>query len=238
MSEPKIIDAESSPEGLDDERTIARYIEAQHEFRIFMEGVRDYLGAHPSLRISGREVVHSYKSRLKDRDHLRQKLARKRAEGHPVTYEQLFNRITDLAGVRIIHLFQDHFAAIDSVIRRKVEIGDWILGETPKAYTWDPEAAQYFSKFDLEIIQKPTAYTSVHYLIRPRSDSILCCEVQVRTLFEEIWGEVDHRINYPEPTDSLACREQILVLSKIVSAGSRLLDSLNRVYNEHHPERN
>jgi GTP pyrophosphokinase len=80
------------------------------------------------------------------------------------------------------------------------------------------------------LAQKPTAYTSVHYLVSPRPDSSICCEVQVRTLFEEIWGEVDHRINYPKPSESIACREQIQVLSKIVGAGSRLLDSLQRVH--------
>jgi putative GTP pyrophosphokinase len=97
-------------------------------------------------------------------------------------------------------------------------------------YTWDPEAAEYFKTFDLAVSEKPTSYTSVHYLIRPRKDSPLCCEVQVRTLFEEIWGEVDHQINYPVPSESIACREQIKVLSKIVGAGSRLLDALQRVH--------
>lgn len=128
-----------------------------------------------------------------------------------------------------MHLFQEHFTHIDAVVRKRVADGDWVLGERARAYTWDPESAEYFGQFDLEVIQKPTTYTSVHYLIRPRADSPICCEVQVRTLFEEIWGEVDHQINYPVPTEDLSCKEQIKVLSKIVGAGSRLLDSLNRV---------
>jgi ppGpp synthetase/RelA/SpoT-type nucleotidyltranferase len=219
-----------------DDAVIAQYMDMQHDFRIFMEGVLGYLGEHPTLRIHGREIVHSYKSRLKDPDHLRAKLARKRAAGNPISPENLFKHITDLAGVRIIHLFQEHFAMIDSVIRRKVEAGDWFLGERPTAYTWDPEAEVFFRRFDLDVTPKPTAYTSVHYLIRPRADSPLCCEVQVRTLFEEIWGEVDHQINYPVATNNLACREQILVLSKIVGAGSRLLDSLYRVHQDNNSE--
>ena len=105
-----------------------------------------------------------------------------------------------------------------------------VLSERPRAYTWDPEAAEYFSGFDLDVAEKITSYTGVHYTIRPRRDSPLCCEVQVGTLFEEIWGEVDDRIDYPRPSESIACREQIKVLSKIVGAGSRLLDSLQRVY--------
>lgn len=217
----------------EDDGCLNRYDEMRHELKIFMEGVLHYLGDHPELRVAGREIVHSYKSRLKDRDHLKAKLVRKRNEGKPVSPANLFERVTDLAGVRIIHLFQEQFEQIDHVVRRKIELGDWVLGERATAYTWDPEAAEFFRKFDLDVTQKPTAYTSVHYLIRPRKDSLLCCEVQVRTLFEEIWGEVDHQINYPVPTTSLACREQLKVLSKIVGAGSRLLDSLNRVHQDH-----
>jgi len=220
---------------VDVNKILCRYDEMQHDLKIFMEGVLKFLGEHPELRAAGREIVHSYKCRLKDREHLRAKLKRKQAENEndPITSQNIFERVTDLAGVRIIHLFQEHFEEIDRVIRRKISAGDWVLGEHAKAYTWDPEAAAFFKKFELTVIQKPTSYTSVHYLIRPRADSPLCCEVQVRTLFEEIWGEVDHQINYPTPTTNLACREQIQVLSKIVGAGSRLLDSLHRVHRDH-----
>lgn len=219
----------SADDKTEDERILGRYDEMRHDLKVFMDGVQHYLGDHPDLRTSGREIVHSYKCRLKDREHLRAKLERKRVEQNPISYDNLFEQVTDLAGVRIIHLFQEHFEQIDSVIRRKIIVGDWVLGERVTAYTWDPEAAEFFGKFDLDVVQKPTSYTSVHYLIRPRFDSPLCCEVQVRTLFEEIWGEVDHQINYPIPTANLACREQLKVLSKIVGAGSRLLDSLHRV---------
>jgi ppGpp synthetase/RelA/SpoT-type nucleotidyltranferase len=162
--------------------------------------------------------------------HLRDKITKKIAEGREINESNFFRQITDLAGVRILHLFQENFREIDGIIRQKIVDGDWVFNEHPKAYTWDPEAAEYFRTFDLTVSEKPTSYTSVHYLVRPRTDSPLCCEIQVRTLFEEIWGEVDHQINYPFPSKSIACREQIKVLSKIVGAGSRLLDSLQRVH--------
>ena len=75
-------------------------------------------------------------------------------------------------------------------------------------------------------------YTSIHYVIKPRTNSPVSCEIQVRTLFEEIWGEIGHLVNYPEPTDSVACREQIGVLARLVGAGSRLADSIFRVYSD------
>jgi len=33
-------------------------------------------------------------------------------------------------------------------------------------------------------------YTSVHYLVKPKEESNIICEIQVETLFEEIWGEL------------------------------------------------
>lgn len=201
----------------------------RHEFQIFMEGIVSFIGKHPSLNRGNERIVHSFKSRLKDQEHLKEKIDRKLRAGKLLTVDNLFESITDLAGVRILHLFQQDFAKIDALVRKRVADGDWYLSERPKAYTWDPEAVEFFGDFDLDVQEKSTAYTSVHYLIRPKEGSPLCCELQVRTLFEEIWGEVDHKLNYPVPTTSVACREQLRVLSKIVGAGSRLLDSLQRV---------
>src|SRR5271166_6613874 len=172
-----------------------------HDLKIFMNGVCDFIAQHPDLTKPGEEIVHSCKKRLKNRNHLAEKITRKMTENRVINKDNFFAEFTDLAGVRILHLFQEQFKSIDSVIRRRIEGGDWCLAERPRAYTWDPESVQFFSQFDLEVIQKSTSYTSVHYIVKPRHDSTVSCEVQVRTLFEEIWGEVDHRMNYPIPSE-------------------------------------
>jgi hypothetical protein len=43
---------------------------------------------------------------------------------------------------------------------------------------------------------------------------------------EEVWGEVDHSINYPHPAKSVACREQIRALARATSSATRLVDSI------------
>jgi len=196
--------------------------------RLFMNGVSDFFETHPSVMLKGNSVIHSMKKRMKDFSHIREKIDRKKLAGRNINPQNLFDSVTDLAGVRLLLLFQDDFSIIDQSIRSRVAGEDWALHEQPKAFTWDPEATRYFGGFDLEVIQRDTSYTSVHYLLKPRPESNVCCELQVRTLFEEIWGEIDHRINYPIPTDNVACREQLMVLSKIVGAGSRLVDSIQR----------
>ena len=126
----------------------------RHELSIFMNGVCDFIGQHPKLTKPGEEIVHSCKKRLKDRDHLAAKIRRKCANLNEVTRENFFTELTDLAGVRILHLFQEQFGPIDAVIRERVQGGDWCLAERPKAYTWDPESVQFFRRFDLDVIEK------------------------------------------------------------------------------------
>lgn len=182
----------------------------------------------------GTNVIHSIKSRLKDSGHLEDKIKRKKEKGEFVTGDNLFNELTDLIGVRVLHLYQDQFPVIHKMIMQQIESGDWKLIEAPKAFSWDPEMSEIYDDLEIAIEVRDTYYTSVHYVVAPNNNNPhpSCCEIQVRTLFEEVWGEIDHTINYPHKTDVLACKEQLRVLSKLVSTGTRLADSIFRSYQE------
>lgn len=211
------------------EAVVCAFEDKRHELTIFMEGVAKWFVTHPKLNLPGLPVVHSVKMRLKDQGHLREKLIRKWDDESPIGPDNLFARVTDLAGVRVLHLHQEQFIKIHKEIMGKVnDLKDWHLPEAPQAYTWDPESQKFFEGLGIAVQIKESFYTSVHYLVRPRDDSPICCEIQVRTLFEEIWGEVDHALNYPAPSTKLSCREQLRVLAKLVGAGSRLVDSIFR----------
>jgi ppGpp synthetase/RelA/SpoT-type nucleotidyltranferase len=213
---------------------VGLYKNQLHLFEQFKNAVVDCFRLEPTLNQSGNPTIHSIKSRLKDPSHLREKLQRKTKEANrdPITPENIFSRITDLTGVRILHLYQDQFPEIHQFIDQKVRSQDWYLAEKPTAYSWDPEARDFFESLGLDVMLKESYYTSIHYLIKPKEFSDICCEVQVRTLFEEIWGEIDHTINYPTATKSNACKEQLRVLSKLVSTGTRLADSIFRTNEE------
>ena len=202
-----------------------------HDIDLFRDNTARFFETHPDLTQSA-QIVHSIKSRMKDLQHLREKIQRKSAIEDPITPDNIFDRITDIAGVRVLHLYQAQFVQIHGAIEQKLDSQDWILHEQPKAYTWDPESQGFFADKGLSVEVKESLYTSIHYVIKPREDSPVSCEIQVRTLFEEIWGEIDHLINYPEPTDNVACREQIGVLARLVGAGSRLADSIYRTYSD------
>ena len=206
-----------------------------HDINLFRENTVRFFETHPDL-IQSPRIVHSVKSRLKDLKHLREKIQRKSSTEDPITPENIFDRVTDLTGVRVLHLYQAQFTQIHRAIQQKLDSEDWALYEQPKAYTWDPESQGFFANHGLNVEVKESLYTSIHYVIKPRESSPISCEIQVRTLFEEIWGEIDHLVNYPEPTDNVACREQIGVLARLVGAGSRLADSICRAYSDEKSE--
>ncbi|HEU4964411.1 MAG TPA: RelA/SpoT domain-containing protein [Bacilli bacterium] len=212
---------------------VLEYRNYHHRFLQFLNGVRDYFETEPPFNDKTTSVIHSIKYRLKDPDHLVDKLRRKLHGGEKINSDNLFQKITDLAGLRVLHLYQDQFPIIHNKITEKVISGDWVFAEEPKAYTWDPESVKFYEGLGINCRQKESFYTSIHYLVKPREDSPITCEIQVRTLFEEIWGEIDHSINYPHPIDSIPCAEQIRVLSKLVSTGTRLADSIFRTYRNH-----
>ncbi len=194
----------------------------------FMKAVLLALGESPALMVH----VHSIKSRVKSPQSLRTKLLDKldkcRKMGKPFTIRQenLSSRITDLAGVRILHLHTRQFAEIDKALKSIFKTERYRVVEGPFARTWDDESREFFENLGVEIEKSKTLYTSVHYVIESDSRAKVICEIQVRTLMEEVWGEVSHAVNYPRETKSVACREQIRALARSTSAATRLVDSI------------
>jgi len=184
-------------------------------------------------------LVHSIRSRLKDPDHLRDKLLRKmgkcKADRRPfnVRPENLLTEVNDLAGVRILHLYTRQIRGIDTSIREILQESKYELIEGPFARTWDDESRRFFEECGIETQNSPSMYTSVHYVIGSASKTKMTAEIQVRTLMEEVWGEVDHTMNYPIPIDSLACSEQLKVLARVTSSASRLVDSIFASVDDH-----
>ncbi|MDR3346663.1 MAG: RelA/SpoT domain-containing protein [Campylobacteraceae bacterium] len=212
---------------------IELYENKKFDFEQFLAAVFIFFQNHRELNKKPSPIIHSLKSRFKDPEHLKEKLLRKFKEGKNITKDNLFSQITDLIGVRVLHLHQEQFIEINKAIQEKINSGDWVFAEEPKALTWDTESKKFFQNLNITTEVRDTYYTSIHYLVRPNNpNAVVRCEIQVRTLFEEIWGEIDHSLNYPNPTESIACKEQLRVLSKLVSTGTRLADAIFRSHRE------
>ncbi|MCF1468250.1 (p)ppGpp synthetase [Agrobacterium vitis] len=203
--------------------------ESEKAYDYFCKRVISLLENNPQLDIEGLNCVHSVRSRRKSRSSIKGKCRRKLGKEVTVTPDNCHSEIEDFFGIRLLHLHLDQLPLIHEFLKHLCAKGEFIFGETPKAYTWDPEFKAILEKLGFQVEFKESMYTSVHYILRNSADSPIRCELQVRTLFEEAWGELDHWMNYPHPTENMALREQLLVLSRVVTAASRLAVSIHRL---------
>ncbi|MFC3210195.1 nucleotidyltransferase family protein [Planomicrobium okeanokoites] len=217
-----------------------RYNEAEIKWENLVEIYEDYENYKNTLKSTGDVIsqyfrsipeVHSVRSRIKDSYHLLDKIVRKiirQKKGNPsysITIQNYRSEITDLIGVRIIHLYKNTAAEIDSYIRTT-----WDQHETPTIYYRAGDFTQkQLDQLTNEFMYKEHmfGYRSWHYLIETRTTLELhLVEVQVRTLFEEGWSEIDHQLRYPNNTDNKLLTEQLLVLNRLAGSADELVNSI------------
>lgn len=152
-------------------------------------------------------VVHSVRVRVKDPSHLIEKIIRKRTAdpNRDIRFSNYRYQITDLVGIRALHLYKADWRVIHCFV-----VSEWELIEKPTAYIRKGDSEQLKQEFEeagCVVRDHPQSYRSVHYVLKSApSKQPVNVELQVRTIFEEGWSEIDHRVNYPKPAHSIASR--------------------------------
>ncbi|HMD69329.1 MAG TPA: RelA/SpoT domain-containing protein [Chitinivibrionales bacterium] len=162
--------------------------------------------------------VHAVKHRVKKPDHLIRKIIRRRIK-KGVEYANLGNylvKIKDIIGLRILHLFKEEWAEIDKSIQKIFNV----VG-TPIAYVTTgerPDIIDLYKSNGCKIVLREK-YRSIHYkiLFAPTKsvDHIFFAEIQIRTLFDEACGEVDHRCIYPNNEENELFLQNIYKISEL-----------------------
>lgn len=167
--------------------------------------------------------VHSLKFRIKDPEHLAEKIIRKMAADRElkIETENYRDRITDLVGVRALHLFKEDWPTVHEFI-----VNTWELNETPTVNVrkGDPEElTRMFRDHGCNINEHEFGYRSVHYIVKsqPGRDVVLA-EVQVRTIFEEGWSEIDHKIRYPYDRDNAVLSQFLVIFNRLAGSADEM----------------
>lgn len=129
--------------------------------------------------------VHSVTYRIKSRSSLSDKLARPDR-----SYQELWD-VTDLVGLRVITYFEDGVDRVGQLIEEKLPV--------VFEHSIDKRRRGDHAAF---------GYRSLHYVCRliPEEDTLsgeiglvpahVCCEIQVRTVLEHAWAEIEHDLGY------------------------------------------
>lgn len=169
--------------------------------------------------------VHSVRLRIKNPINLMAKIVRKRAENNEkyknISVENYFDSVTDLIGLRALHLFKDDCFGIDPHIR-----DSWQHIEKPSAYIrqGDPqELSNRYISAGFELKVHPAGYRSIHYVCttQPHKRKV-AAEIQIRTIFEEGWSEIDHTIRYPNFSDNQHISYFLTIFNRLAGSADEM----------------
>jgi ppGpp synthetase/RelA/SpoT-type nucleotidyltranferase len=171
-----------------------------------------------SKAIQGFEPVHSVRWRVKDVNSLMNKIFLKRLEGKEkykdISKENYREKITDLIGIRAIHLYKNDCLTIDKCIRDK-----WEQCEKTIAYIRDGDGEvlkKQFEESGFDVQEHRAGYRSIHYVSKSKPfNGELCFEIQVRTIFEEGWSEIDHKMRYSSASDDQLVANCLTIFNRL-----------------------
>jgi GTP pyrophosphokinase len=174
-------------------------------------------GRHPTP-----SPIQRVRLRIKRPESAVDKILRK-PESYPdsLTIESL-RRMPDTVGARVIVYFLSQLSLVDREIRNSREFE--LSPEHPPIAYLPPHLHSELGLSHIERQEKESGYASIHYLLRLRegaegAEENPCFELQLRTLSEDIWGEIEHVLGYkPEKRTSFAVRKQFKIISRELEA--------------------
>lgn len=171
---------------------------------------------------------HSIRGRVKDPEHLLEKIIRKRGREQSSKYREINGRnykniIHDMIGIRILVLakedWRDVFKALINCFPDKKD-GEIYMAEPPVAYTRYGDRDIFGDLIRKEHSNK--GYRSQHYIVYFKG---YYCEIQVRTLMEEVYGEFDHKVKYPYREDNKFLLRYTKTVSQLLGAADEILST-------------
>lgn len=171
---------------------------------------------------------HSIRCRAKDPEHLIEKIIRKRGIEHNYKYKGInvsnYKEIVrDLIGVRILLFAKEDWEKIFDqimILFSDTEAGIGSIAEQPVAYTRYGDRDIFKDKIHAKHSNK--GYRSQHYVVKYKN---YYCEIQVRTLSEEVYGEFDHIVKYPYRNSNKFLIRYTNTLSQLLDAVDELIST-------------
>lgn len=150
-------------------------IEAYQLNRPRLDEAREKIERDLRSLLAARAVhVHSVSSRVKELDSLLRKVSRP-----DKSYQSLWD-ITDVVGLRVVTFFEDTIDEVAALIEQSFEID--FQNSTNKLRQGD------YDRF---------GYRSLHYVCYAgKSENEFRFEIQVRTILQHAWAEIEHDLGY------------------------------------------
>ena len=171
------------------------YSSALKEIKTKMEILQD------ELRIfSNYEPIEYITTRLKKPETIIEKLKRKNCE---LTYENMFEKINDIAGIRIVCNFKKDVYKLVEIIEDFQDIR--ILNR--KDFMKKPKQSGYMS-YNL-ITEVPVNFSSGIMFVK--------VEIQLRTLGMDFWASIEHKLKYKNPNIGKTESKNLIKYARVIN---------------------
>jgi putative GTP pyrophosphokinase len=178
----------------------------------------DYWGKYAELsRLPSPSPIHYVKVRTKRPESVVDKILRKPNLYMDGLVLDSVKLMSDAVAGRIIVYFLSNIPLIHNEILNNPLLE--ISKEYPPIAYLNENIIQRLGLTDIERKPKESGYVSIHYILRLRSSMVSkedrpWFELQVRTLAENVWGEIEHILGYkPDKRTSFAVKKQFQIIS-------------------------
>ena len=156
-----------------------------------MMSIEDYL---EEMKLPNKPIcpIVAVESRIKTFSSVQEKCERK---GYPCTIDSIKHHIRDIAGIRIITLFEGDIKDVEEVLKTRLRLN-------------------FVVKKDYVEYPKPNGYRSLHLVVQREfyfndETHIVPVEIQIRTKNMDYWASIEHVLKYKNDRPNPDSGEQL-----------------------------
>ncbi len=162
------------------------------------------------------EPIEYITTRIKKPENIIEKMERKKYE---LTYENMFDKINDIAGIRVVCNFKKDVYRLVEIIEEFPDIR--IINK--KDFMKNPKKSGYMSYHI--IIEVPVTFSSGTMFVK--------VEIQIRTLGMDFWASIEHKLKYKNPNINKGDSKNLVKYARIINnIDDNILTISNRLEKE------
>ena len=147
-------------------------------------------------------------------------------------------KITDYAGYRVLCLFEQeipeiHECLISIFVNNSFKPVGFKLLDWPDERQKDflsKKITESFPDIEVETEAKESGYKSIHYIVTQKiGDTTYSVEVQLRTLLQDVWGELEHSLSYKKSGIHPHIKRSFILLSRDLATMDMLMRHLKDI---------